>query len=81
MEDRRRQSVAFENVAKEMLRYLVNSEELKVGITELQEQLEVLVQIGTTLPQVSHQTRNEWDPKDFENFWQAGQVERLGGVG
>ena len=70
MEDRRRQSVAFENVAKEMLRYLVNSEELKVGITELQEQLEVPVQIGITLPQVAHQTRNEWDPKDFENFWQ-----------
>ena len=39
MEDRRRQRVAFENVGKEMLRYLENSEELKVGITELQEQL------------------------------------------
>ena len=30
MEDRRRQSVAFENVAKEMFKYLENSEELKV---------------------------------------------------
>ena len=29
--------------------YLENSEELKVGITELQEHLEVLVQIGITL--------------------------------
>ena len=40
MEDRRRQSVAFENVAKEMLKYQENSEELKVRITELQEHVE-----------------------------------------
>ena len=31
MEDRRRQSVAFENVVKEMLKYLEHSEELKVA--------------------------------------------------
>ena len=42
MEDRRRRNVAFENLAKEMLIYLENSEEFKVGITELQEQLVVL---------------------------------------
>ena len=53
MEDRRRQSVAFENVAKEMLRYLENS--------ELQEQLEVPVQIGIKLQQVAQQARNESD--------------------
>ena len=58
MEDMRRRSVAFENVAKEMLKYLENSEELKVGITELQEHLEVPVQIGTTLRQVAQQARN-----------------------
>ena len=40
MEHRRRQSVAFENVAKEMLKYQENSEELKVRITELQEHVE-----------------------------------------
>ena len=39
MEDRRRRSAAFENVAKEMLQYPENNDELKVGITELQEQL------------------------------------------
>ena len=32
MEDRRRRSVAFENLAKEVLRYLDNSEDVNVGI-------------------------------------------------
>ena len=32
MEDRRRRSVAFENLAKEVLRYLDNSENVNVGI-------------------------------------------------
>ena len=41
MEDRRRRGIAFENLAKEMLRYPDNSEDVNVGITELQEQLEV----------------------------------------
>ena len=36
MEDRRRRSVAFDKLAKEMLRYLDNSDDAKVGITELQ---------------------------------------------
>ena len=31
MEDRRRRTVAFVNLAKEMLRYMENSEEVKVG--------------------------------------------------
>ena len=54
MEDRRRESVVFENVAKELLIYLENSEDLKMGITELQEQLEVPVQIGISIQQVTH---------------------------
>ena len=41
MEDRRRRGIAFENLAKEMLRYFDN-EDVKVGMTELQERLEVL---------------------------------------
>ena len=39
MEDGRRRGFAFENLAKEMLRYLDNSENVKVGIPELQERL------------------------------------------
>ena len=41
MEDRRRRIIAFDNLAKEMLRSLHNSDDVKVGITELQERLEV----------------------------------------
>ena len=51
-----------------MLKYLEHSEELKVGITELQEQLEVLVQIVITLQQVAQQARNEIGQKVFEIF-------------
>ena len=65
MEDRRRPNVAFANLAKAMLRYLENCEEVKVSITELQEQLEVRVQIGTALQQVAQQARNEIGQKVF----------------
>ena len=65
LEDRRRRNVAFENLAKEMLRYLENIEDVKVGITERQEQLLVLVQTGTTLQQVAHQARCEIGQKFF----------------
>ena len=41
MEDRRRQSIAFEKMAKRMLKYLEDSDDVKVGITELQERLEI----------------------------------------
>ena len=59
MEDRRRRGIAFEKLAKEMLRYLDNSEELKVCIVELQERLEVLVQIGLSIRHVAQQARSE----------------------
>ena len=38
---KRRRGIAFENLSKEMLRYLSNSEDVKVGITELRERVEV----------------------------------------
>ena len=58
MEDRRRRRVAFENLAKELPRYLDNSDGVKVGITELQERLEVPVQIGISIQQVAQQARS-----------------------
>ena len=82
----------FENLAKDMLRYLEDSEDVKVGITELQEQLEVPVQIGTILKQVAQQARNDIS-KGFCNLLarrrvtksQLGKVgcavERFGGAG
>ena len=41
MEDKRRRGVASENLEKEMLRNLNNSDDVKVGITELQERLDI----------------------------------------
>ena len=41
MEDWRRRSIAFEKTAKRLLRYVEDSDDVKVGVTELQEQLEI----------------------------------------
>ena len=70
MEERRRRRIAFENLAKEMLRYLDNSDGMKVGITELQERLDVPVQIGISIQQVAQQAMNKNGQKIFEVFWQ-----------
>ena len=70
MEDRRRQRIAFENLAKEMLRYLDNSDDVKVSITELQERLEVPVQICMSIQQVAQHAMNEDGQKIFEVLWQ-----------
>ena len=77
MEDRRRRSIAFEKLAKEMLRYLYNSEEVKVVIVELQERLEVPVQIGILIQQVAQQARSENGQNIFEVFWQEEEEVRV----
>ena len=41
-----------------------------MGIVELQELLEVLVQIGISIQQVAQQARSGNDQKIFEVFWQ-----------
>ena len=74
MEDRRRRRIAFENLAREMLRYLDNSDDVKVGITELQERLEVPVQIGISIQQVAQLARSESGQKIFEVFWQEEEL-------
>ena len=70
MEERRRRRIAFENLAKGMLRYLDNSNDVKVGITELQQRVEVPLQLGTSMQQVAQQAMNEDGQKIFEIFWQ-----------
>ena len=70
IEDRRRRRVAFENLAKEMLRYIDNSDDVEMGNTELQERLEVPVQIGISTQQVAQQARSEIGHNIFEVFWQ-----------
>ena len=59
VEDMRRRRVAFEESSKHFPRYLENSEELKVGVTELQEQLGMSEQAGISIKEVTQQARNE----------------------
>ena len=61
-------------ITKEMLRYLDNSNDVKVGITALQERLEVPVQFGTSIEQVTQQARSENGQKIFEVFWQEEEL-------
>ena len=53
-----------------MLRYLDNCNEVKVGISELQERVEVPAQIGVSIQQVAQQAMNEDGQTIFEVFWQ-----------
>ena len=69
-EESRRRRIAFENLAKGMLRYLDYYNELKVGNTELKERLEVLAHIGISIQQVAQQAMNEDGQNIFEVFWQ-----------
>ena len=46
MEDRRRRSIAFEKMVKRMLKNLEDSDAVKVGVTELQKQLEIFGRSG-----------------------------------
>ena len=78
MEDRRRRGIAFEKLAKEMLRYRDDSDVVKVGITELQERVEVAAHIGTSIQQVAQQAMNEDGQNIFEVFWQGPGGKRSG---
>ena len=46
VEDKRKRCVAFEDAARRMLNYLEDSEDLKVGLSELKEQLEMREEAG-----------------------------------
>ena len=62
MEDRRRRRIAFENLAMGMLRYLDNADDVIVGITELQERVEVLLHFGISIQQVAQLARRQLVP-------------------
>ena len=70
VEDRIRRRVAFEETARGMLRYLEDSEDLKVSVTELQEQLGMSEEAGISIKQVTQQARNE-NGQFFEMFRQG----------
>ena len=73
IEERRRRRIAFENLAKGMLRYLDNCNEVKVGITVLQSRVEVPLQVCIFIQKVAHQAMNEDGQKIIEVFWQEGE--------
>ena len=68
VEDRRRRCVAFEDTAKDILRYLKDNGDLKVSVTELQEKLGISKEAGVSIKQVAQQARNENGRKIFEIF-------------
>ena len=70
-EDGRRRRVVFEETAKRMLRYPEDSEDLKVGVTELREQLGMSEEAGISIKEVTQQTRNENGQKLLEIFRQG----------
>ena len=59
VEDRRRRRVACEATAGSILGHLEDSEDLKVSVTELQEQPGMSDEAGISITQVAQQARNK----------------------
>ena len=58
-----------------MLEYLEDNEDVKVGVSELEEQLETLEEAGISFMQIAKQARNERGQKLFQIFrpvWRGG---------
>ena len=70
MEDKRMRCVAFEDAAQRMLKHLEDSEDMKVGLSELKEQLETPEEAGFSIMQIAKQARNERGQKIFQVFRQ-----------
>ena len=75
VEDGRKRRVAFEEMAKRMLGYFEDSGDLKVGISELKEQLETPEEEGRSIMQIAKQARNEKGQKIFDIFRQGEEEE------
>ena len=69
-EDERKWCAAYEDAAKKMLKYLEDSEDLKVSLRELKEPLESLEEAGISITQNAKQARNERGQKLFQIFRQ-----------
>ena len=68
-EDKRKWHTAFEHAAS-MLKYLEDNEDVKVGLRELKEQLEMLEEASISVMQIAKQARNERGQKIFQIFRQ-----------
>ena len=53
VEDRRRKRIVFEETAWHFLRYMENSDDLKVSVTELREQLGMSEEAGISIKEVT----------------------------
>ena len=68
VEDWRRRRVAFEETATDILGYLENSEDLKVIVTELQEQLGMSGEAGMPITRSYPAGKKRERPADFLQF-------------
>ena len=70
MEDKRKRCVALEDAANRMRKHLEDSEDLKVGLSDLKEQLQTPEEAGFSFMQIAKQARNERGQKLFQVFRQ-----------
>ena len=70
VEDKCKRCVALEDAASRMLKHLEDSEDLKVGLSDLKEQLETLEEAGFSFMQIAKQARNERGQQLFQIFRQ-----------
>ena len=70
---RRRWRVAFEEISRDLPRYLENSEDLKVSVTELPEQLGTSEEAGISTEQVT--SRQETRTANFCEIFRQGEEE------
>ena len=69
-EDKRKWCTAYENATRKMLKYLEENEDVKVGLSELKEQLETSEESGILIIQIAKQAWNERGHKLFQIFRQ-----------
>ena len=69
-EDKRKWCAAYEDAAKNMVKYLQDNEDVNVGLSELKEQLETLEEACISIMQIAKQARNERGQKFFQIFRQ-----------
>ena len=71
LEDKRKRCAAFEDASKRMLKYLEDSEDVKMGLSELKEQLETPEETGISIMQIAKEARKEGGHKLFQIFRQG----------
>ena len=68
---KRKRCASFDDAAKRMLKYLEDSEDVKVGRGELKEQWRTPEETGISVMQIAKQARKEGGQKLFQIFRQG----------